>query len=118
MLLAENTVEGVDAAYVTGALSGETLRLDISARAVGGQVGVVFYCGGRSHESLQPRVEKSTRLDEDWQLVSCAIPAARADRFVSGFGVQFGPTEATDAKKIQIRSVTLRSSSVKAGEPP
>ena len=107
VLIAEDAVTGADVAALTGARPGDTVSLSISAKVESGEVSVTFFAGGRATESLTPRVEKTVRLDEQWQSVTLALPAAKADRLVSGFGVSFDDKSGNPAI-IFIRDLTFR----------
>lgn len=105
VLLANDAVGGVDMTALTGIRTGETVTLSISAKAEGGSAEVTFFAGGRANESLNPRIEKTTKLDDQWQSVALSLPAEKADRLVSGFGVSFAPGDG-ERKKILIRDIT------------
>ncbi len=106
VLLANDAVSGVDIAALTQARPGDTVRLSISAKAEEGAVKVTFFAGGRLNESLNPRVEKTVQLDQQWQNVELALPAERTDRLVSGFGLAFSSGD-EGQNKIFVRNITL-----------
>jgi len=107
VMLAGDAVTGVNLTSILGVARDGFVRLSITARAESGMADVSFFVGGRISESLNPRIETKARLDDQWQTLELRLPASLADRVVTGFGVEFGPSD-KGGERIFIRDVTFR----------
>lgn len=107
VMLARDAVTGANLASTLGVARDGFVRLSITARTESGMTEASFFMGGRISESIHPRIETRARLDDQWQTLELRVPASLADRVVTGFGIEFGPSD-SGGERIFIRDVTFR----------